>query len=208
MNIKISTAQFENKSGDKAYNLSIIEKLAAEAASKGSHVIVFHECSITGYTFARKLSKEQLLDVAERIPEGESIQKLQEIATKYNITLLAGLFEKDQYNNLFKAYVCVDKTGLKAKYRKLHPFINPNLIPGNEYCVFDIMGWKCGILICYDNNVIENVRATRLLEPRLFLCHTLPCAPLLQGRELGLLILSCGKTGSLILPLCGWNLRE
>lgn len=178
MNIKISTAQFENKSGDKAYNLSIIEKLSAEAASKGSHVIVFHECSITGYTFARKLSKEQLLDVAERIPEGESIQKLQEIATKYNITLLAGLFEKDQYDNLFKAYVCVDKTGLKAKYRKLHPFINPNLIPGNEYCVFDIMGWKCGILICYDNNIIENVRATRLLGAEIiFMPHVTMCTP-------------------------------
>ena len=27
---------------------------------------------------------------------------------------------------------------------------------------FDIGGWKCGILICYDNNVIENVRATTL----------------------------------------------
>ncbi len=24
-------------------------------------------------------------------------------------------------------------------------------------------GWKCGILICYDNNIIENVRATALL---------------------------------------------
>lgn len=178
MNIKISTAQFENKSGDKAYNLSVIEKLAAEAASKGSHVIVFHECSITGYTFARKLSKEQLLDVAECIPEGESIQKLQEIAIKYNITLLAGLFEKDQYDNLFKAYVCVDKTGLKAKYRKLHPFINPNLTPGNEYCVFDILGWKCGILICYDNNVIENVRATRLLGAEIiFMPHVTMCTP-------------------------------
>lgn len=178
MNIKISTAQFENKSGDKAYNLSVIEKLAGEAAAKGSHVIAFHECSITGYTFARKLSREQLLDIAEIIPEGESIKKLQEIAAKNDITILAGLFEKDAHDNLFKAYVCVDKTGLKAKYRKLHPFINPNLTPGNEYCVFDIMGWKCGILICYDNNVIENVRATRLLGAEIiFMPHVTMCTP-------------------------------
>lgn len=178
MNIKISTAQFENKSGDKEYNLSVIEKLAAQAAAKGSHIIAFHECSATGYTFARKLSREQLLDIAEFIPNGKSIQKLQHIAGLYNITILAGLFEKDENNNLFKAYVCVDKTGLKAKYRKLHPFINPHLTPGNEYCVFDILGWKCGILICYDNNIIENVRATKLLGADIiFMPHVTMCTP-------------------------------
>ena len=47
-NLKIATAQFENKSGDKAYNLSVIEKLAKEAAAKGAQVIAFHECSVTG----------------------------------------------------------------------------------------------------------------------------------------------------------------
>ena len=60
--LKISTAQFENKSGDKDYNLSVIEKLSKKASEEGSDVIAFHECSITGYTFARQLTKEQMLD--------------------------------------------------------------------------------------------------------------------------------------------------
>lgn len=176
--LKISTAQFENRSGDKAYNLSVIEKLTKKAASEGSKVIAFHECSITGYTFARKLSKSQMLGLAEVIPEGESIVKLQEIARKYDMAVLAGLFEKDSENNLFKAYVCVDKNGLVAKYRKMHPFINPHIQPGNEYCVFDLHGWKCGILICYDNNVIENVRATKLLGADvIFMPHVTMCTP-------------------------------
>lgn len=177
-NLKVSTAQFENKSGDKLYNLSIIEKLSKQAAEAGSKVIAFHECSITGYTFARKLSKQELLDVAEYIPEGTSIQKLQTIAAANNITILAGLFEKDKEENIFKAYVCVNKNGLVAKYRKLHPFINPHITPGNEYCVFEIEGWKCGILICYDNNIIENVRATRLLGADIiFMPHVTMCTP-------------------------------
>jgi len=37
--IKISTAQFEHKSGDKAYNLSVIDSMATKAASEGSSVI-------------------------------------------------------------------------------------------------------------------------------------------------------------------------
>ena len=177
-NLKISTAQFENRSGDKAYNLSVIDKLAGKAAAEGSQVVAFHECSITGYTFARHLSREQMLELAELIPEGESIQKLIALAKKNNIVILAGLFEKDKENNLFKAYVCVDNNGLIARYRKLHPFINPHLTPGNQYCVFDLHGWKCGILICYDNNIIENVRATRLLGADIiFMPHVTMCTP-------------------------------
>ena len=107
--IKVSTAQFEHKNADKAYNLSVIEKLSQKAAAEGSNVIAFHECSVTGYTFARHLSKEQMLELAEPIPNGESISKLIEIAKKNNIVILAGLFEKDEKENLFKAYVCVDK---------------------------------------------------------------------------------------------------
>ena len=93
--LKISTAQFENRSGDKAYNLGVIEKLSQKAAGEGSQVIAFHECSITGYTFARHLSKQQMLDLAEFIPEGESIFKLKQIAKDNNNVVLPGLFEKD-----------------------------------------------------------------------------------------------------------------
>jgi len=176
--LKISTAQFENRSGDKAYNLSVIEKLAKKAADEGSKVVAFHECSITGYTFARHLSKMQMLDLAEFIPEGDSIHKLTEIAGNYDIAIMAGLFEKDMDDNLFKAYVCINRNGLVSKYRKIHPFINPCLTAGNQYCVFDLYGWKCGILICYDNNVIENVRATRLLGADIiFMPHVTMCTP-------------------------------
>ncbi|HEY4322402.1 MAG TPA: nitrilase family protein [Mucilaginibacter sp.] len=176
--LKIATAQFEHKSGDKKYNLQIISQLSAKAAKEGANVVAFHECSITGYTFARYLNKEQMLDLAELIPNGPSIAALTKIAREHHITVLAGLFEKDSDNNLFKAYVCVDENGLVAKFRKLHPFINPHLTPGNEYVVFDLYGWKCGILICYDNNIIENVRATALLGADIiFMPHVTMCTP-------------------------------
>lgn len=176
--IKIATAQFEHRSNNKDYNLSIIDKLSEQAAQQGANMIAFHECSITGYTFALHLSKPQMLELAENIPGGKSIDVLTQIAQKNNITILAGLFEKDSDDNLFKAYICVDKKGLVSKHRKLHPFINPHLIGGNEYTVFEFEGWKCGILICYDNNVIENVRATSLLGANIiFMPHVTMCTP-------------------------------
>lgn len=176
--LKIATAQFENKSGDKTYNLSVIRSMAGEAAKQGVQAIAFHECSVTGYTFARQLSKAQMLELAEYIPEGDTVRRLQQIAAEHNIVVLAGLFEKDKQDNLFKAYVAVDKNGLIAKHRKLHPFIHPNLVPGDSYTVFDLYGWRCGILICYDNNVIENVRATVLLGAEIiFMPHVTMCTP-------------------------------
>src|ERR1700722_7352738 len=177
-NITIATAQFEHANGDKAKNLAIIDDLAGKAAAQGAQVVAFHECSITGYSFARKLTREQLLELAEPVPDGPSIQTLKNIAQQHNITVLAGLFEKDEEEKIYKAYVCVDKKGLVAKHRKIHPFINPHIIPGDSYTVFDLHGWKCGMLICYDNNIVENVRATALLGADIiFMPHVTMCTP-------------------------------
>ena len=177
--IKIATAQFEHKSGDKKHNLQTIEALCKIAVEQqGASVVAFHECSITGYSFARHLSKEELLEIAEHIPGGKSIDTLREIAARLDITILAGLFEKDKEDNIYKAYVCVDKNGLVAKHRKLHPFIHFSITPGDGYTIFNLCGWKCGILICYDNNIVENVRATSLLGANIiFMPHVTMCTP-------------------------------
>ncbi|MDP4247456.1 MAG: nitrilase family protein [Bacteroidota bacterium] len=174
----IATAQFENRSGDKTYNLGIIRELAEKAARAGAQAIAFHECSLTGYSFARHLTREQMFDLAEPVPDGPSTEALIQIAAEFDLAILAGLFEKDADDNLYKPYICVDGHGLIAKHRKLHPFINPYLTPGDQYTVFNLHGWTCGILICYDNNVIENVRATALLGADIiFMPHVTMCTP-------------------------------
>jgi hypothetical protein len=74
-NLKISTAQLEHKSGDKAYNLSVIEKLMEKTSREGSHAIAFHECSITGYkSFAVILTL--LLSCLELLGQSEAIKKV------------------------------------------------------------------------------------------------------------------------------------
>jgi predicted amidohydrolase len=175
--MRVATAQFENRSGDKELNLATIEELAARAAQSGANVVAFHECSVTGYTFARRLSREQLWDLAERIP-GPSTDALTRIAGRHGVSVLAGLFERGEDGEIYKAQVCVDQEGVRAKHRKIHPFINPHIRSGNSYTVFELNGWKCGILICYDNNIIENVRATALLGADvIFMPHVTMCTP-------------------------------
>jgi predicted amidohydrolase len=176
--LRIATAQFENRSRDKDFNLAAIEELSARAAQLGANVVAFHECSITGYSCARRLSKDQLWDLAELVPGDASTAALSGIARRHGIVILAGLFERGEDGEVYKAQVCVDASGLKAKHRKIHPFINPHVKPGNGYTIFELDGWKCGILICYDNNVIENVRATALLGAEIiFMPHVTMCTP-------------------------------
>ena len=140
--INIATAQFQTRNGDKAFNLSRIEALAAEAAEKGANVVSFHEMSISSYSFLRNLPEQEIFDLAEEVPSGESTQALIRIAAKYNVALLAGLVEKEE-GKLYNTYVCVTGYGYVAKYRKLHPFISKHLSPGEKYIVFDLHGCRC-----------------------------------------------------------------
>jgi predicted amidohydrolase len=175
--INIATAQFTPRNGDKQYNLSRIEELTAEAAGKGAKIVSFHELSITSYSFLRNLSRRELLELAEEVPSGKSITRLIQIAGQYGVALLAGLVEREG-DRIYNTYVCVTGEGFVAKFRKLHPFISLHLSAGDEYVVFDLLGCRCGILICYDNNVIENVRATTLLGAEIiFMPHVTGCTP-------------------------------
>ncbi len=175
--MNLAVAQFQPKDGDKAYNLSVIRNLSEKAKLKGADAISFHEMSITAYTFTKDLSLEQLTDLAEEVPHGSSTQELIAIATEFDMPILAGLVENED-DKIYNTYICVTKNGVIAKFRKLHPFISQYMSAGNEYCVFDLLGWKCGILICYDNNVIENVRATTILGAELiFAPHVTGCTP-------------------------------
>jgi len=182
--MNLAVAQFEPKDGDKAYNLSVIRQLTEKAKAKEADLISFHEMSVTAYTFTKHLNLEKITALAEEVPNGKSTAELIRISSDYDIPILAGLVEKEN-GKLYNTYICVTKEGLVAKYRKLHPFISKYMSPGNEYVVFDLLGWKCGILICYDNNVIENVRATALLGAELiFAPHVTCCTPsAMPGRD-------------------------
>jgi len=175
--IKIACAQFRTRNGDKEYNLSRIEKLSAEAADKGAQIVSFHELCISSYSYLRRLDNRGIRDVAECVPSGPSVQRLIQIAGANNVAILAGLVEKEG-DNIYNTYVCVSGQGMLARFRKIHPFISRFISPGNEYVVFELHGCKCGILICYDNNVIENVRATALLGAEIiFMPHVTGCTP-------------------------------
>src|SRR5213082_2445571 len=80
------------------------------------------------------------------------------------MTVGAGLLERTPEGQVYNAYVVAMPDGRWVVHRKLHVFEHPNIAAGDSYTVFDTPhDCRVGVLICYDNNIVENARATALL---------------------------------------------
>lgn len=176
--IRVAAAQFEHADGDTAKNLAVIRELATQAVhQQRAEVVCFHECSLTGYTWLQRLSREQLFELAEPL-DGPSVNGLRAISRELNAVVMAGLIERAG-DRCYKAYVGVDERGeIVLHHRKLHPFIHPEITPGESFTVSEIRGVKFGCLICYDNNLPENVRITALKGAEVVVMpHVTGCTP-------------------------------
>lgn len=176
--IRIGAAQFEVRDADKEYNLKAIERLARQAVEEGAEMVCFSECCISGYTFLEKLSRDEIKALAEPVPDGPSTRRLTAMSRSLGVALAAGLVERDG-DNFYNCYVVVaPEQGFVAKHRKLHAFISEHLTCGDRYTVFDLFDCRFGILICYDNNLGENVRVTAMMGAEIILMpHVTGCLP-------------------------------
>jgi predicted amidohydrolase len=162
--IKVAAVQFNHKAGDVPYNLERIKHYCRIAAAENIELITFPEMCMTGYWHIRNLSRAEIEDLAEGVPRGPSTQQLRELAIKHDLLVGAGLIEKGEDGRLYNTYVLCDRDGTVHSHRKIHCFISEHMDSGDIYTVFDTtLGHKIGILICYDNNIIENVRITALV---------------------------------------------
>ena len=186
-NVRVAAVQFEHVPGDKAANLAKIRGYAEAAAGRGVQIVAFPECSITGYWFLRNLNRDEFAALAEPVSDGPSCQALLEMSRQHGITIGAGLIEAGPDGRFYKAYVVAMPDGTARSHRKLHAFVSPYLTCGSEYTVFDTPhGCRVGVLICYDCNLVENVRITALMGAEVLLAphQTGGCRtrnPLLMG---------------------------
>jgi len=161
--VRAATVQFEHADGKKKANMGKIDRFLDEAVKQKVQLILFPECCITGYWFLRKLTKKELVDLAEPVFDGPSTKALKKRAQESGIVIGAGFVEIASSGKLFNTYVIALPDGRAYRHRKLHCFISEHLSSGTEYTVFDApFGLTVGVLICYDCNIGENVRITAL----------------------------------------------
>ena len=168
--VRAAAVQFQHAPGDREHNLGRIRWFAGEAARAGVEILAFPEMCIPGYWHLRKLSREEVAALAEPVPDGPSAEMLRALSREHGMTIGAGLIERGADGKMYNAYLVAMPDGRWAVHRKLHVFVSPFLSSGDSYTVFDTPhGCRVGVLICYDNNLVENARATALLGAEVLL---------------------------------------
>jgi len=164
MMVKCGVVQFNHRPGEKAANFKIIEHYAAAAFAAGVKVLALPEMCLTGYWHARHLDRDGWVALSERIPEGPWCQALIALADRFDMAIGVGLVEQAEDGRLFNTYAVAMPDGRLHRHRKIHAFESRHVSSGDGYTVFDTpWGVRLGVLICWDNNLVENVRATALL---------------------------------------------
>ena len=163
-NLNVAAMQFEPVPADKQANLDKIAAFVKQAKQQDVELLAFPECCITGYWHLRNLTVERLRELAEPAFTGPSSAALADLSRASGITIGAGFVEVDIDGRMYNAYVVAMPDGSMRRHRKLHAFEHEAISSGGEFTVFDTPhGCRAGVLICYDVNIVENVRITALM---------------------------------------------
>lgn len=171
--VTLSAVQFEPKIGYKEENVDKSIRLIHEAADKGANLIVLPELCNTGYMFN---SREEVYEVAEMIPEGDTCQKWEKIAKERGLYIVGGITEVDANGvSCYNSAVLIGPEGYIGKHRKLHLWCDDKIYfePGDlGYQVFETPIGRIAILICFDMWYFENARILGLMGADIICCPT------------------------------------
>ena len=144
--------------GEVEYNLSKVESLLTQYTAD---LMILPELFSTGYYF---LNQKEALKLSEPIPEGPTTQTLTRICDKNQISIIAGIAERDE-NRSYNSAVVIGPNGYLGKYRKIHLFgTEKNCFDQGDLPlqVFDIGSARVGVMICFDWRFPETARTLAL----------------------------------------------
>lgn len=156
--------------GSTADSLNALDRAARRAAAEGARLLVASEMYLTGYALG-----ERVAELAEPA-DGPGARAVARIAAEHGVAVVYGYPERDGdavYNSA--QLVGADGTRL-ANYRKTHlygDFEAARFTPGDTPVVrAEVDGVRVGLLVCYDVEFPEAVRAHALAGTELLLVPT------------------------------------
>lgn len=145
--LTISLAQMNVVLGDSRRNVQQFETYTAEAARRGSHLVIFPELWASGYAL------ENARDLSASLNAGE-FAHVSTTATQHKISIVGSLLEKRGIEVSNSATFFAPNGKLLGVYRKIHLFQLMNehrwLQAGAAPLILDLPWGKTAIAICYD----------------------------------------------------------
>ncbi|AVZ71902.1 carbon-nitrogen hydrolase [Streptomyces lunaelactis] len=199
--LRTALLQSSGRPGSVAGNLKVLDEAAGRAAAAGAGLLVCPEMYLTGYAIGDDIGR--LAEPAD----GAGAQSVAEIAARHGIAVMYGYPERDgersemgvppaegwgrsemgvppaeDRGRIFNSAQLIGPDGDRlANYRKTHLFgcfEQQWFTPGEQPVVqAELGGIRIGMLICYDVEFPENVRAHALAGTDLLLVPTAQMHP-------------------------------
>jgi predicted amidohydrolase len=197
--MRVGAYQCASPAGDIPAGLAVIDAALGGAAAAGIQMLVMPELFLPGYNA-----------VTPNKPAGwdATVQRIPALCAKHNVALTIGLPEYTAEATYNSAFVWGGDGAPLASYRKVQlygPRENALFEPGDQLQVFDHLGTRFGLLICYDIEFPEHARALNRAGASVILTPTANMMPYINvstiqvpGRALenALTIVYANYTGS------------
>ncbi|MFI1886439.1 carbon-nitrogen hydrolase family protein [Streptomyces jumonjinensis] len=177
--LRTTLLQSSGRPGSVAGNLAALDEAAARASAAGAGLLVTPEMFLTGYAIGDRVP--ELAEAAD----GPAAGAVAEIAVRHGLAIVYGYPERDTADGgerIFNSAQLIGPGGDRlANYRKTHLFgcfEQRWFTPGEQPVVqAELDGVRIGMLICYDVEFPENVRAHALAGTDLLLVPTAQMHP-------------------------------
>lgn len=148
--LRVSVVQFRSVR-DLRTNVERHCDFIRRCATDGCDVVVFPECSVTGY-FEDAIEKCTAKDLAD------AEKTLCEAARTYGTYVIAGIPTRLPDRTFNSAIVITPEGKIVERYHKIHLAGEKWATPGDHLSVFPIRGVLCSIIVCHDERYPELVR--------------------------------------------------
>jgi predicted amidohydrolase len=158
----VAVAQIGAELANVAANARRVEEYLIEASTAGVSLVVFPECSLTGYMFESRAEVEAVaLSLSHPV-----VKRLERRCSELNITAIIGTLERAD-DGVYNAAIVFGPTGIIGIHRKRHlPFLGADRFvdepSGTETAIFDTPAGRVGVAICYEIRFPEITRTLAL----------------------------------------------
>ncbi|MER6626696.1 carbon-nitrogen hydrolase family protein [Streptomyces sp. NPDC000987] len=173
--MRTALLQSSGRPGSVEENLDVLDEAAGRAAAAGAGLLAAPEMFLTGYAIGDDIAR-----LAEPT-DGASAAAVAGIAARHGVAVVYGYPERAG-EAVFNSAQLVSADGDRlAHYRKTHlfgPFERAHFTPGEQPVVqAELDGLRVGLMICYDVEFPENVRAHALAGTDLLVVPTAQMHP-------------------------------